>query len=74
MSWTIEQQGRVAVVTMTTNPVNAQAVDLRPPDPAPASGERRDPPEAVTLGSFRMPLADGHSRGRRCVACWHLRV
>jgi enoyl-CoA hydratase len=24
MSWTIERQGRVAVVTMTTNPVNAQ--------------------------------------------------
>ena len=24
MSWTIEQRGRVAVVTMTTNPVNAQ--------------------------------------------------
>jgi enoyl-CoA hydratase len=24
ISWTIEQQGRVAVVTMTTNPVNAQ--------------------------------------------------
>ena len=51
-----------------------QALDLRPPNPAPASGERRDPPEAATLGSFRMPLADGHSRGRRCVACWHVRV
>jgi enoyl-CoA hydratase/carnithine racemase len=24
MSWTIERRGRVAVVTMTTNPVNAQ--------------------------------------------------
>jgi hypothetical protein len=24
MSWTIEPRGRVAVVTMTTNPVNAQ--------------------------------------------------
>jgi hypothetical protein len=48
------------------------AVDLRLP--APASGERRDPPEAATPGSFRMPLADGHSRDRRCVACWHLRV
>ncbi|HTF54210.1 MAG TPA: enoyl-CoA hydratase-related protein [Pseudonocardia sp.] len=24
MSWTIEQRGRVAVVTMTTNPVDAQ--------------------------------------------------
>jgi hypothetical protein len=24
MSWTIEQRSRVAVVTMTTNPVNAQ--------------------------------------------------
>lgn len=24
MSWTIERHGRVAVVTMTTNPVNAQ--------------------------------------------------
>ena len=24
MSWTIERQGRVAVVMMTTNPVNAQ--------------------------------------------------
>ena len=24
MSWTIQRQGRIAVVTMTTNPVNAQ--------------------------------------------------
>ena len=24
MSWTIERRGRVAVVAMTTNPVNAQ--------------------------------------------------
>ena len=24
MSWTIERRGHVAVVTMTTNPVNAQ--------------------------------------------------
>jgi enoyl-CoA hydratase len=24
MSWTIERRGRVAIVTMTTNPVNAQ--------------------------------------------------
>jgi len=24
MSWTIERRGRVAMVTMTTNPVNAQ--------------------------------------------------
>jgi len=24
MSWTIERRGRVALVTMTTNPVNAQ--------------------------------------------------
>ena len=24
MSWTIERRGRVAVVTMTTHPVNAQ--------------------------------------------------
>ncbi|MEU9056028.1 hypothetical protein AB0D37_37525 [Streptomyces sp. NPDC048384] len=30
MSWTIERRGRVAVVTMTTNPVNAQAVPSSP--------------------------------------------
>ena len=29
MSWTIERRGRVAVVTMTTNPVNAQNRALR---------------------------------------------
>jgi hypothetical protein len=44
-----------------------QAVDLRRRTPAPASGERRDPPEAAMLGSFRMPLADGHSQA---VAVW----
>ena len=28
MSWSIDRRGRAAVVTMTTNPVNAQSVEL----------------------------------------------
>jgi len=30
MSWTIKRRGRVAVVTMTTNPVNAQNQAFEP--------------------------------------------
>jgi hypothetical protein len=38
MSWTIERCGRVAVVTMTTNPVNAQNQAFSPICTTPSTG------------------------------------
>jgi hypothetical protein len=58
------------VTTLTAEPswyCSSRLSTSGPRTPAPASGERRDPPEAATLGSFRMPLADGHSQA---VAVW----
>jgi hypothetical protein len=67
MSWTIERRGRVAVVTMTTNPVNAQNRAFFADLHQAFDRLERDHPESpvVLTGTGTPTLSQMHRQARR---------
>jgi enoyl-CoA hydratase len=75
MSWTIERRGRVAVVTMTTNPVNAQnQVFLADLHDAFDRLERDHPDSPVVLTGTGRRFSAGLDLDEPEVASWAARL